>query len=349
MNASPKASRAPSRSVDVLNSGAVCLGDKIVCDGFAKDRPIRVQTHVHDDHMSDFTKSKGLQDFYLSVETYDLLVAEFNWDIEYRENFFAISRGQERILEDGTSLSLIPSNHMLGASQVLVELVDGRKLGYSGDFGWPLNQVIEVDELVVDATYGNRLSVRRYSQHEAEKCLTEIVKTRLRQGSIHIRAHRGTIERVLHVLGDDIGVPILASSRLIDTVNVYQKYGFAVGELTALDSEAGRHAVKHRAYVRLYSKGDGFENELIEGTTIVCSAYMPRNSDSPLLQYSDRAYRVALSNHADFNETLAYIEATGAQVVVTDNTRNYGIDLANAITHDLGVFSVPSSNYSPRE
>lgn len=50
---------------------------------------------------------------------------------------------------------------------------------------------------------------------------------------------------------------------------------------------------------------------------ITCSAYMV-NTDHPLLQFSDRAYRVALSNHADFEGTLAYVEATGAKRVVTD-------------------------------
>lgn len=68
-------------------------------------------------------------------------------------------------------------------------------------------------------------------------------------------------------------------------------------------------------------------------------------TDHPLLKFSDRAYRVALSNHADFEETLAYVEATGAKTIVTDNTRNHGIDLAMAINSRLeGVRAEPSTN-----
>ena len=111
-----------------------------------------------------------------------------------------------------------------------------------------------------------------------------------------------------------------------------------------LESEDGRAAVREPRYVRLYAKGDAFGSELIEGTSITLSAYMV-NGDDPLLKFSDRAYRVALTNHADFEETLAYVEATGARNVVTDNTRTGGVDLAHAIRRRLpGVRARPSSN-----
>ena len=330
--------------VDVLEGGAVCLGSKVVCDGFAEGYPFRVQTHIHDDHMGEFDKSKGFQDFLISPETFALLVAERNADLEFRDNFRQLKRGDEEVLDDDSRVSLFPSNHMLGSCQVAVELPNGLRIGYSGDFGWPLDEVIKVDQLVVDGTYGSPSSVRRYTQAEAEECLLTIVCERLRYGSVHIKAHRGTIERVLHVLGDNVGVPILATERLIREVKVYQNYGFAIGSLEALNSDAGKSAMKERAYVRLYSKGDGFGNEPIGGTSVTCSAFMA-SADHPLMRYSERAYRVALSNHADFDETIAYVEATGAKRVITDNTRNHGVDLAIAINSLLqGVRAEPSTN-----
>ena len=330
--------------VDVLESGAVCLGENVVCDGYAEGFAFRVQTHAHDDHMGDFNKSKGRQDFFLSPETYALLVAEYNADLEYRENFCQVRRGTSQELDDGSELLLEPSNHMLGSCQVALTLADGRIVGYSGDFGWPLDRVIEVEELVVDSTYGSPNSVRAYGQDEAEACLGEVVRTRLRYGSVHIRAHRGTVQRVLQVLGDDIGVPILASDRLIDETRIYHAHGFAVGTLVAQNSDDGRHALRQRSYVKLYSKGDGFRNEMVEGTTVVCSAYMVE-ADCPMREFSERAYTVALSNHADFNETLKYVKATGARRVITDNTRNKGCELAKALNERLsGVEALPSTN-----
>ena len=333
-----------SPAVDVFDNGAVRLGSKAVCDGYAPGYPIRVQTHVHDDHMAEFDRSKGEQDLYMSPETRKLLIAERNADLEYRDNVIPVRRGVQRELDDGSTLSLLPSGHMLGSCQVALDLASGIRCGYSGDFAWPLDEVMQVDELVVDSTYGNSASVRRYTQEEAESCLAEVVCQSLRRGSVHVKAHRGTVERVLHVLAANVGVPILASPRLIRELTVYQGCGFAAEAFESLESEAGRSALEERSYVRLYSKGDGFGNELIEGTAVTCSAYMV-GTDEPLLRFSDRAYRVALSNHADFEGTLAYIEATGAKRVVTDNTRTHGIDLAIAINDRLkGVRATPSTN-----
>ena len=66
----------------------------------------------------------------------------------------------------------------------------------------------------------------------------------------------------------------------------------------------------------------------------------------PVLEYSSGSYAVALSNHADFHGTLEYIQATGAQYVVTDNTRGVnGYRLALEIQNRLGLAARPSSNF----
>ena len=121
--------------VDVLENGAVCLGLNTVCDGYAEGSPFRVQTHIHDDHMGDFNKSKGLQDIFMSPETRELLIAEHDADLGYRDNLIPIHRGIEYCLEDGTTLTLLPSGHMLGSIQIAIGLPDGTRCGYSGDFG----------------------------------------------------------------------------------------------------------------------------------------------------------------------------------------------------------------------
>lgn len=331
-------------NLNVLVSGAVCLGPHLVCDGYADHARYRVQTHIHQDHMGGFNRSKGVQDIYLTDETFKLLVAEQNADLPFRENFIRVKRNIPQHLEDGSQLTLVSANHMLGSCQVLLELPRGLRIGYSGDFGWPIEDVIQVDQLVIDSTYGNPNSIRGYTQDQAEQCLLETVTERLRHGSVHVKAHPGTIERVLHILSGNINVPMVATERLLAQIEIYQQHGFGVGEVHSIDSGAGREAVNQRSYVRLYSRGESFQNELIEGSTISCSAYMV-DYDYPLKTYSERAYQVALSNHADFRQTLEYIQATGAKYVVTDNTRNYGVVLAMAINSSLeGVTAVPSSN-----
>ena len=333
--------------VDVTSSGAVLLGDHVVCDGFQRDRPCRVQTHVHDDHMHDFDRSKGFQNLYMSKATRSLLIAEFNADLEYRENIIAVSHGSP-VACDGGHLTLLPSGHMLGAVQVELETPDGRRLGYSGDFHWPVDDVIQVDELVIDGTYGSEASIREYSQEQAETRLLQLVYEKLGKGSVHVTAHRGTVQRALQVLSGNIGVPVIASARMCREVAVYQQFGCAVGDLMMATSPKGQEALKGTRYVRLYSKGDRTPVDLKEGAKIVLSAFM-NNTNDPVIEYSDRGYSVALSDHADFNGTLEYILATGATSVVTDNTRGHGVELALAIKHHLGIKVRPSSNLESHE
>ena len=333
--------------LDVTSSGAVLLGDHVVCDGFQRDRACRVQTHVHDDHMHDFERSKGLQTLYMSEATRSLLIAEFNADLEYRENIVPVSHGIILTCAGG-HLTLLSSGHMLGAVQVALETPTGRRIGYSGDFHWPVDDVIQVDELVIDGTYGSEASIREYSQEQAETSVLQLVYEKLGKGSVHIRAHRGTVQRALQVLTGNIGVPLIASARLCREVAVYQQFGCAVGDLMLATSPEGREVLKGTKYVRFYSKGDRDPVDLKEGTKIVLSAFMNKTSD-PVIEYSDRGYSVALSNHADFNGTLEYILATGAKDIVTDNTRGHGVELALAIKRRLGIDARPSSNLESHE
>ena len=335
--------------INVLGSGAVLLGQEVVCDGFHSARPIRVQTDVHDNHMGDFNTSKGFQNLYMSEETHGLLVAEFDADLVVRENLYPVAMHTRQRVGD-CSITLLPSRQMLGAVQVLVELSNGLRIGYSGNFHWPLEprDVLKCDALVVDSTNGSPQSIREYSQQEAETRFLEIVESNLNRGSVHINAHRGTVQRALQLLGRNVNAPILCSERLCKEVAVYQRFVPAIGTVINCRSQDARSAITDRRYIQLYSKGDRFAVERPDGVSITLSAFMTRRDD-PVLEYSQRAYGIALSNHADFLGILEYVDATGAKYVVTDNTRNHGVELAQAIGERLGVVAEPSSNFQSRE
>lgn len=327
--------------IDVLSNGAVVLTPEVVCDGFVHNIPVRAQTHIHDDHMEDFDRSKGFQNLIMSEATKDLLVADRNADLPHRDNVIGLT--PELAYQEGRSLvRLIPSDHMLGSCQVQVERDDGFRVGYSGDFQWPMQAPMKVDVLVLDSTYGSPDSVREYSQGDIEARFVELVLRHVRQGCVHIKAARGTIQRAIHVLGADVRQPILCSRRLMDEIDVYQRYGAGVCDLVRWDSPAGRELIQSRRYIRMWGKGDGDPVENANGVTIVLSAFMvPRGE--VILERSERAFRVAMSNHADFEGTLAYVQATGAKRVITDNTRGpHAVILAQEIESRLGIPASPS-------
>ena len=327
--------------VDVLANGAVMLTPEVVCDGFIHDAPVRAQSHIHDDHMGDFERSKGFQDLLMSVATRELLIADQNADLPHRINIKALSDQDVYTLE-GSRVRLIPSDHMLGSCQVHVERDDGFRVGYSGDFQWPMKQPMNVDVLVVDSTYGNPESIRQYSQADAEARFLELVLMHLKHGAVNIKAARGTIQRAIHVLGADVRGPVLCSQRLCNEVEVYQRHGSAVCEVRRIDTPEGREMIKSGRYIRMYGKGDGDPIENSRGVTIVLSAYMVPKGDV-LLERSERSFRLAISNHADFNGTLEYVKATGAKKIITDNSRGgRGVILAQEIHSRLGLDVAPS-------
>jgi putative mRNA 3-end processing factor len=281
--------------------------------------------------MVGFNTSKGNQDIVMSVETHELLLMEHNADLPYRQNLIPLAADTPLDVCD-SRLVLSSTHHMLGAVQVLVEY-DGARLGYSGDFQWPID-VPEMDALVVDSTYGSPASTRRFPQGLAEERLLELVLEHLKHGSVEIHAFRGTLHRAMQVLSGIVNCPLVGSQRLENELEVYRRFGYPMQRL-AMESEPGERCV------HFYGVSDA-KPVVHTGTTIKLSAFMAREDD-PVLAYSDRAFSVSLSDHADFEGTIEYIQASGARFVVTDNSRGHGIELASEIRARLGVEARPSS------
>ena len=335
--------------IDVLGSGAIQLGNVISCDGFIYGYPIRIQTHVHEDHMDGFDSSKGYQRIIVTRPTFDLLLAiGNNADIPYRKNIEVVPLNYPISIED-CQIVLVDNGHMLGSAQVEVTLPNGLRCGYSGDFALPLKRVIEVEELVLDSTYGSPDSVRKFTQEEANNRFVDLVVKRIKAGPVLISSHRGTLQRAVSCLEGVIKTPIIASPRLCNELEVYQRHGYSFAEVLNASTKEGKLALNEGRYIRLYGTGDQRPTDPGEATSITLNALMNR-LDDPVVEYSEKAFRVALSDHADYEETLEYVRATGAKKVMTDTTRGgHGVELAQALKRELGVDAQPSTNQHVRE
>jgi Cft2 family RNA processing exonuclease len=326
--------------IDVTGAGAVLLGERIACDGFHSNSQCRVQTHVHEDHMWEFDTSKGTQTIVMSTATHQLLLNERDADLVIRENLVPVEYGHS-VLVDGQSIRLLPNGHMLGSCQVAVELDTGLRVGYSGDFAWPMDEVMEVDALVLDSTCGSPQLVRAYSQAEVESRLLDIISDRLRFGPVVVKGHSGTLERAVQILSGRLSCTLIASSRLVSEISVYERFGYGTDGIYVLNSSEALAAMEGGRYVRLVGKGDTHLVDYPSMSVVTLSAYI--SGDDPVLPFSERSYRVALTNHADFAGTLEYVKATGAKYVVTDNTRgHHAVELAVEIVSRLGIRAVAS-------
>jgi putative mRNA 3-end processing factor len=105
------------------------------------------------------------------------------------------------------------------------------------------------------------------------------------------------------------------------------------------------------SYVRIWSLHSPLPNDgLYDGAVIRLTKY--RTGREPFEEVGNEVFNVGLSNHADFDGTLRYIEATGARYVVTDNHRGQRNDraakLAEMVRKQLKVEARVSSNHESR-
>jgi putative mRNA 3-end processing factor len=287
--------------------------------------------------MKDFATSKVEQDIVVTQATRDLLIAIHNAELCYRSNLIPVNEGALHILSDET-IELLDSGHMLGSAHVRVTMRDGYRVGYSSDFFWPLERVLEVDELVVDSTYGNPDAVRRYDQLFVEDKFIELVFNRLRHRPLVIIGYMGRLQYGMSLLAGQIQHPILASRRVARVASVYNCYGYSVGPWIEIESPIGqeivRSASRYVAFIELPEQR--YHNWLRKTSRITLSAYMVPKEE-PILDYGNGDYRIALTDHADFPGTLEFVRASGAKKVVTHPGTGNAYALAESIRSRLGI------------
>ena len=329
------------RHCKVLPGGTIFLGRQVSCDGFSL-RPVRVITHVHDDHIRGFESSLGVHEAIVMLPaTKDLLLAiKGKRSMEIRRNLIAVeastlfSFGREKI-------TLVAANHILGSAQVLVETEEGYRVAYTVDFGWPTT-VLKVEELVIDATYGSPEYVRAYKEEDVIRDLVELVDDLVRKQRIRVcvKAFTGRLQYAMQQLQGRVNVPFLAGRRQTRIAEVYRDYGVLVDEVVdRMSPEGVRIANEKEPFVTFHHLAEKIP-ETEYDVCVYISAYMVPKED-PVIQTGSRTYRVALTDHADFNETLAYVQESAPKVVLVDNSRGGDArSLATEIKSRLGIEAV---------
>ena len=224
----------------VTKSGAVLLGDSVACDAFDATRPLRIVTHAHADHLYGLRKSvKCCEKVLMTKATRDLaqtlngslkLTNECVQTLEYGK---VLKYGDEKI-------SLLKADHILGASQVLVEDAGGIRIAWSGDFRLEGTPVVDCDVLVVEATYGSP-SCRRNFDLDVRELLVEMIEKRLRGGTVYVFGYHGKIQEVMQILRNaDVEVPFVMPDRVYEVTKVCEKHGMRLGCFSLSTDKGGR-------------------------------------------------------------------------------------------------------------
>ena len=141
-----------------------------------------------------------------------------------------------------------------------------------------------------------------------------------------------------------VDLPFIGHARLASEVEVYRSNGYSIRSILGVRSDEGKQARRSNSYIRFYRMGEGFPREPEHGTTICLTDFLSRRP-SPVFKYTDRAYNIVFSNHADFSGTLDYIRTTEATLVITDASRTPAAarQLAEETAARLGLKAMPST------
>jgi putative mRNA 3-end processing factor len=328
------------RKASITKKGAVLLGKYIACDGFDKDRPLRVVTHVHSDHLLGLRQSlRECEAVVMTPATKDLIDVMRSPLFLMRGDVKTLDYGEAFVYDD-ERLTLHLADHILGAAQVLVEDGGGVRILYTGDFRISRTPVVDADVLVIEATYGNSSRVRSFRE-DVEESLVSLVEESLMRGPVSVFGYHGKLQEVIEVLHEaKVGVPFVMPEKVFHICKVCERYGMRFGRRLLLSQDERAQTMLSRgepcvAFYHMNSRRCVGKN----GVRIFVSGWEFREV---CRRMAENEFTVALSDHSDFYGLLRYVEESRPKIVYTDNYRSGdAVALAKEIQRRLGIPAEP--------
>jgi Cft2 family RNA processing exonuclease len=261
--------------------------------GHVKDRGF--VSHAHADHMG---RHKHI---IASPPTARLIEHRLDYPVEQ-----VLDYGERLALEEG-HLTLHPSGHILGAAQAFIEWKDER-LVYTGDFKLKPSrtaepcQVLECDHLVMECTYG-RPHYRFPDRKGVEQEIIGYIESVLQRGKtpLVLAYVLGRAQEMLKLLAG-AGFSVAVENRIYDISNIYEEQGVPLGAFERFDP------ADYEGRVLIFPphlwKSPVLKN-IPERHTIAVTGWALDGRQESWYR-SDAAF--PLSDHADFNDLLRYIE-----------------------------------------
>lgn len=307
------------RKVRITENSAIVLKELITCDGHSDKAILRIVTHAHNDHLCDLRESiKKTSLIGMTEATRDILLA-----LGYKlpENKTLSLKYGNEIRIHSLRVSLHKAKHIVGAAQVLV-MDEEDRIVYTGDFKLPSTPILESDLLIIEATYGSPNFVRPF-KHEVESLLVDLVKSSLVKGPVFIFGYHGKLQEAMEILrAGGIDAPFIAPRKIYRVTLAAIKHGLKVKGIFQDKSIEAEEIIRDKWYVFFahinaagyYSKRFALNNT----TNIMLSGWEFSN---PLKRINNKTYLVALSDHADFEQLIEYVENSKPKLVITDASR----------------------------
>lgn len=330
---------ARRRLVDIDGEQAILLGRYAEVDGHA-GRPLRFVTHFHSDHTVGLSRSVRTASMVVAtpatLEALGVLGHRVPEDkavpLEYGKSLYY----------DGERYTLLPTRHVFGSAQVIVETVEGQRLGYTGDFKTPGTPAVsELDYMVVDATYAAPGMVRPF-KHEVEQLLADLVKDLLSGGMpVRIRCYHGKMQEAMELLRRmGVEAPFVMPRRPYTLTRIAVKHGARIRDFHPDDTEEAREIMAQGWFVYFQHLNSRAPPPFEGGVDIVLTGWLFDNWIQETSWGGRRTLIVAFSDHADYEDLLAYIEEARPRRLLVDATRTEpeaAALLAREVALSLGI------------
>lgn len=326
----------------VSRPNSVFLGKEVTCDGYPERArmSVRVQTHIHTDHMYDFDRSL-YKIVYASDATKDLIMREkYGTCDTIRRNLIGKPPSGEwfDIAECESKVRLFNSGHMLGSCMISVKEFDKYYL-YTSDFSWPLEpEVHDIlsternhDVLVIDATYGHPEKSRRdYTQRQVRDELLRIVAHESKTNKIKLIGARGRLQTAYQLISDELehlNLSFTGSPAVRETIDIFHNHYGMDGEnfLIKPNSRGQIHLVDNKDQPLL---SQSQQNEII-------IRLKETKSQDSYVKPTEKGYQISMTDHADFYGTRAMIELVDPKGGVL-TVGKYAHELAKYIRQEMG-------------
>jgi len=207
---------------------------------------------------------------------------------------------------DGLTIELLPSGHILGAAQILIQ--NGQRIVYTGDFKLKPNRTADpaevplCDTLIMECTFGRPKYVFPCAE-EVERRLIEFIEAAFedRRVPILLAYAMGKSQEVLKFLGDR-GYTVCLSRQTMDVVKLYEECGvvFKNHERFVNDNLYGKVLMipPYLVRTRMVEKISNRRTAVLTGWAMDAETKNRFGADEA----------IPMSDHADFEELNDYVE-----------------------------------------
>ena len=300
-------------------------------------------SHAHADHVAAHRK------ILATPETVLLFRKRFR-----RVMSHAVPLGQ-RTKVNNIDVELFSSGHILGAAQIMIHR-NGKKIVYTGDFKLKPNATVapieikKCDVLIMETTYGRPEYVFPQRDVSVEMLLKFIKSARVSGYTPLILAYSlGKAQEALKIIGDE-GYAASLHPSVYDMVLMYQKCGVKFGEFEKFnpDSYSDKVLIAPPFWRRNGSMGN---------LRRIRSCMLTGWGVGSIPRWSGADTTVPLSDHADYNDLLEYVEQAQPKKILTlhgfkefaTDLRERGYDATYLEKGDTVHLNKSAANYIPKK